>query len=635
MTQTHSLLTGPPPFDEAAEQALIGSLMLLPTGVDEVAGLVTPDDCYRETHRAVFATLRQLQAEGIPFAADPLVVLRETQRRFPAACVDTDLLSRLMDAVPDGFHATYYAQQVRDAADRRRVFHACRETLQRVQDASVDPADLLTRLTDLRAGRGGYQLQPMTSAEFLAADFRLSWLVRGVLVDGQPMVIGAPEKTLKTGVVIDLAVSLGSGTPFLNHPGFGVPMPVRVCVLSGESGGAKLRAAAEAVCQTREISLRDCDVLWSLDLPKLADPDHLRGLRRSIESLDIRVLVIDPAYLCLMAGDTQGRAASNVFDTGSILLDLSRLGQQTGCTIIVVHHTRKPEAKSRFSPIGLSDLSMSGFREWARQWLLMNRRCEYQGDGRHELWFDVGGSAGHCGRYVLTVDEGQLDDDFNGREWNCRVEHASEAIARIEQSREQFQQELRDRKRLEKLERLNDAIGAASPGGETKSRLRELAKLDTADIDNLLDDLLDRGAIEACSVAKGRQSYPGYRRASLGESERLGVTRSSDSLLVPPDGSAGGQWVGGSVPPLIGGRSDSDLPRPSSPGVRSFKRDERDSDQPTGFTDDRFLSRSRPADSPGSHPAGRHSGSGADEESVEGVAARLWLRLRGHPTADR
>lgn len=543
-------LAAPPPFDEAAEQSLIGSIIQKPSVLDEVAGLVSPDDCYREAHQVIFTTMLQLRSEGIRFQDDALVVCRETQRRFPHAGVDETFLAVLLESVSGGYHADWYARRVREVADLRRIVYACRNALRQAQDGSVDPAALLASFDEIRSGRGGYELKPMDSAEFMQADFRLSWLIRGVLVDGQPMVIGAPEKTMKTGIVIDLAVSLGSGTPFLNHPDFAVPSPVRVCVLSGESGGAKLRAAAEAVCRARDIRLVDVDVLWSLELPKLADPEHLTALRRGIEKLGIRVLVVDPAYLCLMAGDTQGRAASNVFDTGSILLELSRLGQQTGCTIIVVHHTKKPDAKNRFGPISLADLSMSGFREWARQWLLMNRRCEYQGDGRHELWFDVGGSAGHCGRYVLTVDEGQLDDDFGGREWHCRVEYASEAIVRIEQSREQQQQALRDRKRSEKLERLNDTIGAAGPTGETKSQLRQQAKLDTADMDDLLAELIERGAIEACAVLKGKQSYPGYRRAPLPGSERLGVTRSSDTLRVPSDGAGEGQWVGGSVPPL-------------------------------------------------------------------------------------
>jgi len=101
----------------------------------------------------------------------------------------------------------------------------------------------------------GYTLELVDSATFAAADYRPTWLIRRVLVKGQPALWGGPYKSLKTSIAVDAAVSLGSGTPFLNH--FAVPARVRTVLLSGEAGGFALQDTARRVCAARGLDLVD------------------------------------------------------------------------------------------------------------------------------------------------------------------------------------------------------------------------------------------------------------------------------------------------------------------------------------------------------------------------------------------
>lgn len=257
----------------------------------------------------------------------------------------------------------------------------------------------------------GFRFSPADSPTFARASFVHDWLIPQVLVAGQPAVVGGPKKSGKTSLCCDLAISLGSGTPFLGH--FKIAAPSRVLVLSGESGAATLQSTARRICDSRRLNLESCDVLWQPDsLPCLSKADDLGELKSGLLNAGVKVVIIDPLYLCLIAGGGNINAG-NLYEVGPVLAKATRACLDAGATPIFVHHATKAASRPG-GVIDLDDLAWAGLGEFARQWILLGRREAFEpGDGVHKLTMSIGGSAGHSGLWNVDINEG----DENRRFW--------------------------------------------------------------------------------------------------------------------------------------------------------------------------------------------------------------------------
>ena len=365
---------------------------------------------------------------------------------------------------------------------------------------------------DKASSRGGPDKPPriefpgITSAELANTDYQLEYLIDGLLVRGQPGGIFGSKKSLKTNMSIDLALSLSIGGMFLGQ--FQVTRAVRMGIMSGESGAAVIQETARRIAHSYNWSLENFEnVIWEFSLPRLGDFEHLLALDTFIKNHELDVVIIDPTYLCMPVGDSAG----NLFVVGALLSGLTALGQKTGCTVILVHHTRKGVIDP-FAPPELEDIAWSGFQEWVRQWFLIGRRQKYDPDqgGHHELWINVGGSAGHSGLWGVDIDEGSRQDPGGVR------------VLRVSEARQQAaegDQEALDAEKILQQEATTKSDRAKIltafkrfPDGETKSVIRDTAGITTKRFDPIFAELLSESVLESCQIRKdNKQTYGGYR----------------------------------------------------------------------------------------------------------------------------
>jgi putative DNA primase/helicase len=367
-------------------------------------------------------------------------------------------------------------------------------------------AQLLTANSSNGNGRRDkFTVRSMTSAEFDQGCYEIEQIIENILVAREPMVIAGAMKSLKTMIAVAMAMALAIAEKFLGE--FYVPRALNVLLISGESGFATLQNAGRRIAESYERKLADVsNLFWSADLPRIGDPDHLDAVREAITRDAIEVLICDPLYFMV-----PGAEAGNLFVMSGYLRALSEVCEQTGCSLIVVHHIKKNLARPDAAP-EISDMSWAGTAEWCRQWLLLWRRQPYEpGTGVHRLMMSVGGSAGHSGAWALDVHEGVGSD----RRWEVEVMHPNDARKEARNAVEEAREADRQARKAEQLERDKVAIIAAMrklPDHQgTKTDIKDRTGRNPNAFNVALAALLESGDIETCDISKNDRTYPGFR----------------------------------------------------------------------------------------------------------------------------
>lgn len=245
--------------------------------------------------------------------------------------------------------------------------------------------------------------QPENRAEMQLRRGAEKFLVEGMFVEREPLFLIGVAKSLKTTLMIDLAVSLTTGTPFLGQ--FVVSGGCRkVLIFSGESGVVTLANLIDRVSRYKQVDSFANELLMvSFASPQLSREKSLEAMRRILDAERPDVVVIDPLYTALFSG-RDNLSASSVSDVGSVLNGFVNVVNAVGATPVVVHHMKKSGGVN--AQPNIFDAAMAGVVEYMRQWLLIGRTREYvSGSKRHDLKVVFGGARGYEGQFDLTVSE--------------------------------------------------------------------------------------------------------------------------------------------------------------------------------------------------------------------------------------
>ncbi len=112
-----------PPHDMAAEQSVLGGMLLSKDAIADVVEVIRPGDFYRPAHQAVYDAILDLYGRGEP--ADPVTVAATLDRRGELKRIGgPPYLVTLTQTVPTAANASYYAEIVAEKAILRRLVEA-------------------------------------------------------------------------------------------------------------------------------------------------------------------------------------------------------------------------------------------------------------------------------------------------------------------------------------------------------------------------------------------------------------------------------------------------------------------------------------------------------------------------------
>lgn len=195
-------------------------------------------------------------------------------------------------------------------------------------------------------------LPPITPAKVLLDDVTLvepPILIEHILHKGCKMVLGSASKAHKSWQMLDMAVSLTSGVPYLGHK----TTKCRVILINFEILPAFLKSRLDAVWRAKcSPDISNLEV-WNLRGHGANFSYNLNALIRRLQRGNYDVVIIDPIYKALA-----GKDENSAGDVGSICADLERIACDCNASVIFTAHYSKgnqseKEAMDRISGSGV------------------------------------------------------------------------------------------------------------------------------------------------------------------------------------------------------------------------------------------------------------------------------------------
>ena len=174
----------------------------------------------------------------------------------------------------------------------------------------------------------------------------VKWMIQDWLAEKSITFIVAPPESYKTWILMDLAISVASGMPFLGSAN--VYKKGAVIIIQQEDSHAGITERLGVVLESKlglqpQIGNGEFSMPVLPDLPiyihpdrmlKFADKNVMSDLEEMVKELKPALIIIDPLYSATSMDNYMADSTSDMFQ-------LKRLRDKYGCSFVIAHHSKK------------------------------------------------------------------------------------------------------------------------------------------------------------------------------------------------------------------------------------------------------------------------------------------------------
>ncbi len=394
-----------PPQDLAAEQSVLGAMMMSKEAIADVVDTIKGRDFYRPSHELIFDAIIELYGRGEP--ADPITVADQLSKTGELTRAGGHIyLHELLSSVAIAANAGYYAEIVHEKAVLRRLVDASIKIAQLGYQGTGDVTDIVDAaeqaVYEVSEGRTSDDYKPLSALieptidemEAIASRSGMSGVPTGFAEldeltngfhPGQMVIVAARPAVGKSTVALDFARAAAIRNR-LTTAYFSLEMSqteIVMRLLSAESqvalnhirnGKMTDEDWQRVVAKTTQVSEAP---LFIDDSPNLTMMEIRAKARRLRQRHDLRLVIID--YMQLM---TSGKKVeSRQLEVSEFSRQIKLLAKELQIPVIALSQlNRGPEQRTDKKPM-LSDLRESGSLEQdADMVVLLHRDDMYDRD---------------------------------------------------------------------------------------------------------------------------------------------------------------------------------------------------------------------------------------------------------------